>query len=79
VRHIPILGRSKVPLPTNPNTAKTLFGWSWRRGLFPPPMIVILTSALCEEESPIQSKGGTDPFRTYPKKTLNLLGGVLRG
>ena len=31
------------------------------------------------EKSPIQSKGGTDPFRTYPIKDLKPFGGVLRG
>jgi len=30
------MGREKDPFLTNPKTAKILFGWSWRRGLFPP-------------------------------------------
>ena len=39
----------------------------------------ILTSVVCKEESPIQSKGGTDPFRTYPGKDLKFFSGGVRG
>jgi len=45
VRDLPILGRGKRPLPSQPQNGKNFFGWSWRRGLFPPPLIVMSSEA----------------------------------
>ena len=46
--------------PPFPRKAKILFGWSWRRGLFPPPMI----------------NEGFTPFPTFPQIHKVFFGGV---
>jgi len=85
---------AKDPFPTNPKMQKINFRWSWRRGLFPPPFIVMSSEA---RHLLFNRKGQKSPFRTYPIKTrssnynpvipnkvrnlrcLCFLGGVLRG
>jgi hypothetical protein len=42
-----------------------------------PKTTFLLCHAERSEESPIQSKGETDPFRTYPIKDLKPFGGAL--
>jgi len=41
-----------TPFELTPERQKSIFGWSWRRVSSPPPLIVILMSVVCEEESP---------------------------
>jgi len=44
----------KTPFPTFPQIHKVFFGWSWRRGLIPPPLIVVLSEA---KDLPILGRG----------------------
>jgi hypothetical protein len=52
-----------TPFPAFPQIHKVVFGWSWRRGLIPPPLIVILSEA---KDLLILGRE-KDPFPTYPK------------
>jgi len=55
--------RNFTPSQLTPKTAKILFGWSWRRGLIPPPFIVVLSEA---EDLPILGRGKRPlPNRPY--------------
>jgi len=63
----PNIGKGKkTPFPTNPKRQKINFGKSWRRGLFPPPLMVMSNKVRHLLRSIERVKS---PFRTYPRKT----------
>jgi len=62
---------------TNPKRQKINFGRSWRRGLFPPPLMVMSNEV---RHLLIQSKGVKVPLSNLPqKKTLNSFGRSFEG
>jgi hypothetical protein len=66
----------KDPFELPPKRDLKFLGWSWRRGLFPPPFIVMSSEA---RHLLFNRKGQKSHFRTYPIKDLKPFGGVLRG